>query len=558
VATLLVIGFSMRDPAFNRLLSRSGIGRIYRIDTRLPDEKYQFADGPLPSPVPETPLVDPSGVLLLQDIWNAVEQIARDRGVAMPSAVRHTLLASLFSKAGKQGTPIPARHRARADLLIAAIRSKGKISLNTLTENPRIARHSRGAEDVLLLAKEQILVGDGEEAALGGRAYHSRERGNLSDGLLALLKMYGTQNDTAVVAASFEELLAGEDIVVARSRDVLNDFQFRAASPIHTAAELRLRTLSVLHNPEVRRLLSISKSGYWLTKDWVRDAVAFRDRNGYPPLSCEVITVRPDEVPPLVPSLVDVGDFAIPLAVSKTAPLGYLAVHWWEHNRHLTLGLAGDDAATSTPVAGIYFLRRQNNPRIHPVFVDDPVDTATLQHIFWRYRMKHFRRRVFVAALDESSKGAVMSLLGSALAASASDVRAHFRTVDITKLLDKDSDSALLGAYVRGSEIESDDLVGVLAFTGAGYERNPLLERTVRLDIVAVLPEWRKCGIGPLLMEALEDRVTLHGGSTVIVTADAGSSIAMRDSFLASQGYFEQPAVPGSFSKRLSPYFLHR
>jgi ribosomal protein S18 acetylase RimI-like enzyme len=557
-ATLLIIGFSMRDPAFNRILLESGIGRIYRIDTKVPDIQHQFAEGPLPSPVPEKLIVHPGGVAVLEDIWNSVEQVAADQGIAMPSAMRHSLLSSLFSQAGKRGTPISAQSRARADLLIAAIRSKGKISLNTLTENPRIARHSSGAEDVLLLGREQILVGDGEESALGGRSYHSRERGTLLDGLVALLKRYGNENDTARVGEAFEELLAGEEIVVARSRDVLNDFQFRAASPIHTAAELRSRTLSILHNPEVRRLLSISKSGYWLTKDWVREAVAYRDRKGFPPLSCEVITIRPDEVPPLVSGRVDVHKFAIPLAASKTSPLGYLAVHWWEHNRHLTLGLAGDDAATSPPVAGIYFLRRQNNPRIHPVFVDDPVDTATLQHIFWRYRMKHFRRRVFVAALEESSRDVVLDLLDVALAASSSDVQEHFRGVDVGKLLDNESDSAVLGAFVRGSVVESDDLVGVLAFTNVHYKHQPVFERTVRLDVVAVLPEWRKCGIGPLLMEALEDRVTQHGGYTVIVTADAASSIVMRDSFLASQGYFERPNVPGSFSKRLSPYFLRR
>jgi len=557
-ATILVAGFSMRDEAWNQILRSVEINRLYRIDTMTPSDKNRAIAGPLPAPVQEFPLVYASGALILEDVWESIEKLARDGGEAMPSLVRHQFLTSLFANASSSGTPIPATARARADLLLSAARCKGKVSMNTLAVNPRISRYARGADDLLELTDENILHGEGEESGLGGRTFHFRSPDVVLDALRDISAMYGTPGSRSESQLSgwLHELIAGDEVSVSRSEDRVNRFQFRSAYPIFTALELRAKTTEILINPNVRRVLSVSETGFWLTQPWVRRIVEFRKQQGFPALKCEIITIRPDEIPRHSPLFKNTQKFAIPLATSDTAPLGHLAIHWWEHNRHMTLGLDGDDASSSA-VAGIYFARRQNNPLIHPVYVDDPVDTATLQHVFWRYRHKHFRRRVYAASLGEYQSAFAGNILWEAIQDSTGALHSHFGRARslLGQWLRTDSDSAVLGAYVRGIEMDVDTLVGILGFTNLGFSRDPALVRKVKIEVVAVKPNWRRCGIGRLLMEALEDRVTQHGGHTDIETEGTESPLPDRDAFLAKMGYYEDAEMRGMFSKRLAPYF---
>jgi GNAT superfamily N-acetyltransferase len=230
----------------------------------------------------------------------------------------------------------------------------------------------------------------------------------------------------------------------------------------------------------------------------------------------------------------------------------------------MTLGLKGSDSANSPAVAGIYFERRENNPLIHPVFLDDAVDLATLQHIFWRYRHKHFRRRVYAAVLRESQLADACAILDAALQDCDDSLLEHFGEAKrrLPILVSPDTESVVLGAYVRGLELEIDTLVGILGLTDFGFSRkhkmnrSPTLERRVVVHMVAVLPEWRRCGIGRLLIEALEDRVTQRGGSTMIETRGANVALPGRDSFLSLMGFYDDHVKPGVFVKRLAPYFI--
>lgn len=559
-ATVIVVGFSMRDPAFNSIVEASQIQRLYRIDTVGPSNANATRTGPLPAPVPEVPLVDTSGVMLLSEIWDRIDHVAGSRGYRPPSMARHHALSLLFRKGAKSGMPIPAEARARADIVLAAARSKGQVAMDALAMNPRISRYSRTASDLIDLASRSLLRGASQSRGLEGRTHLVRDANVLVSNLLEIQQSFRKRDrsDEAALRRHVEDLIAGDEVAVARAEDPVNRFQFRSAEPIHTAMELRERTLGIIQDPRVTRVLTISESGFWLSQPWVKQAMSSRDRQGSQPLTCEVITIRPDEMPPLSRVFTDLREYCIPLAASDTAPLGHLAIHWWEHNRHLTLGLAGQDASSSEAVAGIYFLRRQNNPLIHPVYVTDPFDTAILQSVFWRYRMKHFRRRAYVAALRDTQGMEALHILECSIGHEGPEVQAHFAAAlkEMPRLTQLDSDSGVLGAYIGGVDLDTDILVGILAFTDEGFERSPSLKRTVKIEVVAVDPVWRRCGIGRLLIEAFEDRVSQHGGRTTVLTPGSSGDLPGRDEFLTRMGYYEREA--GHFEKRMEPYFLSR
>ncbi|MGH9276860.1 MAG: GNAT family N-acetyltransferase, partial [Acidimicrobiales bacterium] len=521
-ATIIVAGFSMRDPAFNEILQSSQVQRLYRIDVSQPSKVNYSASGPLPAPLPEVAMLHPSGVMLLDLIWQRLEKLGRQRGYVLPGLARHRALCWIFGRGRRAGSPISTEARTRADIVLAAARAKGQVALDALAMNPRISRYSQSASDLIDLASRSLLQGMAETSALEGRTYQVRDAEVLVSNLVEIQRLFGRRESSArdALRKCVDELIAGDEVAIAREDDPLNRFQFRSAEPIRSAIEMRQRTLEILQHPDVKRILAITESGYWLTQPWVRQAMAFRQESGLTPLTCEVISVRPDEMPPLSRVFTDVRKYSIPLATSATAPVGQLAIHWWEHNRHLTLGLAGYDASTSDAVAGIYFLRRQNNPLIHPVYVTDFTDIAILKDVFWRYRMKHFRRRAYVSALREAQADEAIRIMESALMREGAEVRAHFSSAiaDLPRLVKLDSDSVVLGAYVRGVFLDTDLLVGILAFTDKGFVHSPFRQRTVRIDVVAVEPAWRRCGIGRLLIEAFEDRVSPHGGRTIVQT----------------------------------------
>jgi|GEM_PF-4292085 len=542
--TLIIVGCSMRDEVLAEILGDANIKHSYRIDTVKP-RLLQSAGSIQPRGLAEVLgrrkpkeqlIVSPRGVEVLTDLWDLMQREAQKKNLTLVSIARHHILSEAFGRIRKGDggiAMVDSEKRLELELLLAVAKAKGKFNTYNLARSGRVHRyfdveHNRtsnvGVFKRMVEQPDGIFVNEHLDHRYEGENFLTYNFEDAKRYLWRFCEKNGVEPKARHrMLRWYRAVKDDEEVEVNRAPDARNEWQFEAAQPIHTMAELHQRTRKLLLNREANRLLLICESGDWLKREWVQGIISERIRSRAPQLDCELIIIQQDEIAPLAKGgLMDKRDFAVRPVVGSESHPNPIRLHWWEHNRHMTLAVRmSSDGKILKLVEGIYFRRRLNRPLIAPVHVNTLSDLDKLLRIFYRYRQKYFRSVIRFVPADQSHHREIDEVLRGAYRGQRTGRREASERIQRALT---DPEQTTLLAY-RDGESREASIVGVVSFL---QKKN-----MVELIAVGVSKEWQQNGVGRMLIEKMEQVARINHTPLIQTVTDHDS---IKD-YLKRRGY---------------------
>ena len=429
---LLNVGFGMRSFDFTQLLDGPAEMVIFNLSKIGFDDNAlkEISDGRARKSPVDIQEVDAKMVTPAADSWpdNFTDIVLDKLGEKLDglcketqcvaefrSIHRHRLITALLNWEGEKVTsPALYRHylenRTTLEVAISAIKSRGLLSVASLadercakyydhlqqemtrsevsraTANDWITVCSRGGLQPSEISNETFVALKkirADSAGLGavGEADDEAELDNLTIdvGKLCetLKKHLHIQTQRAWerfkderVRAAFLDLQGGTEVEVHTRGDQVYSKIFRAPESLPTLTSLRARTLHMLRKrkekEKVNRIAAVAETGAWLLTE--------------PHLSL-LKDMEDLQIYLIVAFQKDIKDLNKEFSGKNGAPkIHIMPTRWWRHNRHMTIV-----CRDNTPLAGIYFARRQRSLVVTPVYLDDEVDRVTLLNSFFMF-----------------------------------------------------------------------------------------------------------------------------------------------------------------------------
>ncbi len=379
--TLIVIGFSMKSPELNKILKKiTSDLEIFYIDPNPPQPNLRTL-------LIHTIKIKNSLDKEMKKLWVVLnKQFKKDhkpRGIR-----RHLLVSQLFQQKVddiNNKTDTYLRNRIFTEISLSIAKSKGLIDINTLAterageyfneykkyqHHETLIKFCEECNTKSISYSDEVLKygGFGRNGTLKKDEFDSEE---LINDVKANLSNKGdlTRVTYNLFKKTLEEQFIQTEVEIESHIDPSLETFFRSSKHLPTHAALQYQTRKLL-SEEYRTLLVIAETGQWLTEKPILDI--FDEKNKKPRIALIVADDSWED------------DIRKKYERNMSYDIKIIQMRWWEHNRHMTMTLNKNESVKKC----IFFFRRNRDPKICPILIENAPDSQKIKKSFLAYWQK--------------------------------------------------------------------------------------------------------------------------------------------------------------------------
>lgn len=370
---LIAIGFDMKSFEFNHIV-RGALpdSRIFYINLYEPEPDLSLGEHIKSYLIRVENKTRPLGKVLEDILDSAYKHFRKSytpRGID-----RHRLLAGLFEgeKREEKDNPNYFWDRTVVELALAIAKAKGFVTMSGLSTGrygKYFRKYQSSAPTQAKLFKDLCAAIGLRDVAYGHDALRltkedlrpgilsETEFNNTLDSFLVDVKSQLTPSRRKIFNTYTDRLketllmhYKGAEVEVRAAPDVLHDNLFQEPKVIRSKTALDCQTVELLEGRHWQQLLLVSETGEWLTHPRAKRAI---DITSYPKRRIYLIVADKSHEETLQ-------------RIYRNQII-IKSMHWWDHNRHLTLFLDKN----GKEMCSIYFTRQRRGTDIVPVLLGE-------------------------------------------------------------------------------------------------------------------------------------------------------------------------------------------